>query len=294
MSTIVKSHSSLVDYIQVLKPRETSLILFIGTCSALVAASFVSSGFPVDSFILTVIAIALGSAGANGLTNYLDRDVDARMRRTCNRVLPSKRIEPAGKVLPMIFTLLVLSLVLAWILSPVCFVIGLVGIITSAIWRKTISCTFFGIIAGSAPVLIGWYAIMKQPLFDLMPLLFFCLIMLWTPIHVWTLMIANRSDYESAGLHYFPLSWKDSAIVKMLAALSVGLAAVATLAYFLTGRFHLLYFYVATIVSLVMVSANLRLMFSPSSRNAWTVYKLSAFPYLCIIFTAMALDTWLS
>jgi heme o synthase len=269
------------------------LLLFIGACAGVVAASTVHGVFPVSDFILALMAITLGSAGANGLTNYLDRDVDARMKRTCNRVLPAKRIQPAEKALALSMVFIVAGLILALILSPVCFLIGIIGVISSAIWRKTISCTFLGMIAGSAPVLIGWYAITKQPVIDIMPVLLFGLIALWTPAHVWTLMMANRSDYENAGLHYFPLSFKDNVIIWMLAVLSVALSGVAYLVYALSGKFHLLYLIASSILSLVMIFANVRLLFNPTSRNAWTAYKISAFPYLGIIFMVMAIDSWL-
>jgi heme o synthase len=292
LSIAQKSHSSLLDYINVLKPRETSLLLFIGACSAIIASS-TSSVFPVSDFILALIAITLGSAGANGLTNYLDREVDARMKRTCGRVLPSKKIQPAEKALALALALIVIGLALAWILSPICFFIGIVGVVASAVWRKTISCTFFGIIAGSAPILIGWYAITKQPVIGIMPVLLFCLIALWTPTHVWTLMIANRTDYENADLHYFPLSFRDSTVIWMLAVLSVALAVVAFLVYWLSGHFHLLYLIISSFLSLVMILANIRLLFAPTSNNSWKVYKISAFPYLGIIFLVMAIDSWL-
>ena len=293
MNVAVKAHSRLSDYINVLKPRETSLLLFIGACSAVVAASTLKGVFPVGDFLFTLLAVLLGSAGANGLTNYLDRNVDTRMKRTCNRVLPAGKIDPPEKALVLSLVLVLAGLILAWFLSPVCFFIGLVGVVCSAAWRKTISCTFFGIIAGSAPVLIGWYSITKQPVIDTLPLLLFCLIALWTPAHVWTLMMANRSDYENAGLHYFPLNFRDRTIIWILAVLSCGLAAVAYLVYYLTGRFHLLYLAVSSILSLVMIFANIRLLFAPTSNNAWKVYKISAFPYLGIIFTVMAIDSWL-
>jgi protoheme IX farnesyltransferase len=293
LSTAVRIHSSLTDYINVLKPRETSLLLFIGACSEVIAVSAVRGPLPWGDFLLALLAITLGSAGANGLTNYLDRDVDARMKRTCGRVLPSGRIAPAEKALTLSLVLIIAGLLLAWFLSPVCFFIGLVGVVASAAWRKTISCTFLGIIAGSAPILIGWYAIVKQPVIDVMPVLLFCLIALWTPTHVWTLMIANRSDYENAGLHYFPLNFKDKVVVRMLAVLSVALSVVAFMVYSITGRFHLPYLIVSTILSLLMIGANIRLLFAPTSNNAWTVYKISAFPYLGIIFTVMAIDSWL-
>jgi protoheme IX farnesyltransferase len=289
----IRTRPSIRDYVAVLKPRETSLLVFIGACSALVAASTINGAFPAISFVLTIIAITMGSAGANGLTNYLDRDVDARMQRTCRRPLAAARIRPPEKALPMIIILLIAGLVLAWILAPICFVIGLIGIMSSGIFRKTISCTFLGIIAGSAPVLIGWYAITKYTEFAMAPLIYFCMIALWTPLHVWTLMLSNRSDYENAGLRYFPLSWEDKKVIRLLAILSVALAAVAVLNYFVVTGFHWLYLSVAIVLSVLMVAANLNLMRSPTSNNSWVVYKLSAFPYLGIIFAAMVLDVWL-
>jgi protoheme IX farnesyltransferase len=293
LSNITRPHSSIVDYINVLKPKETSLLVYIGTCTALVAAAITQISFPIPAFILTVIAITLGSAGANGLTNYLDRDVDARMKRTCNRALPSGRIDPPGKALPLVIGCILAGLVLAWFLSPVCFVIGLVGILASGIWRKTVTCTYFGIIAGSAPVLIGWYAISGHAAVDILPLLFFCLIAVWTPLHVWTLMLANRKDYEEAGLHYFPLNWKESNVIRVLAILSVVLSCIAMLIYFLSGRFHWIYLAASSVLSLLMIAASLRLLVSPTSQNSWSVYKFTAFPYLGIIFTAMVMDLWL-
>lgn len=267
--------------------------MYIGACTALVAAAVTQINFPIPVFILTVIAITLGSAGANGLTNYLDRDVDARMKRTCARALPSGRIHPPEKTLPLIVSCMLGALILSWILSPACFLIGLVGFLASGIWRKSVTCTYFGIIAGSAPVLIGWYAVSGHTTIDLLPVLFFCLIAAWTPLHVWTLMLANRKDYEEAGLHYFPLSWKDSNVIKVLAALSVLLAFVSVLIYLLPGKFHWIYLAVSSILSLIMILASIRLLLSPTSKNAWSVYKYTAFPYLGIIFTAMVIDIWL-
>jgi len=98
-------------YIEVLKPRESCLITFIGLCAAIIAGA----GFPpIGKLLLVLITILLGSAGVNGLTNYLDRDVDARMLRTRHRALPSKRIYPAEKVLPLTIGLVVIGLALAW------------------------------------------------------------------------------------------------------------------------------------------------------------------------------------
>jgi protoheme IX farnesyltransferase len=284
----LSKQGALLDYITVLKPVETSLLTFIGICSTIIAAA----GYPsIKVFFITLIAILLGSAGSNGLTNYLDRDVDTRMTRTSNRALPSRRIDPPQKVLPLIIGLILMGLALAWLLNPLCFLFGIIGVIASSVWRKTISCTFFGIVAGCTPVLIGWFAV--SPVFDIRILLLCCLVAIWIPIHVWNVMLANREDYLGAGLNYFPLSWQVKDVVKILFGLSIFLYLVSMLIY-LAADFHLLYLIVANILGILMIYANARLLFSRTSMAAWRVYKLSAFPYLGIIFLTMSLDIWLT
>ncbi len=288
MRIALSKRVAFLDYISVLKPVETSLLTFIGICSAIIAAV----GYPsIKVFFITLIAIFLGSAGSNGLTNYLDRDVDARMTRTSNRALPSRRIDPPQKVLPLIIGLILMGLALAWLLNPLCFLFGLIGVIASSVWRKTISCTFLGIVAGCTPVLIGWFAV--SPVFDTRILLLCSLVAIWIPIHVWTVMLANREDYRGAGLNYFPLSWQVKDVVKILFGISIFLYLVSVLIY-LAADFHLLYLIVANILGILMVYANARLLFSRTSIAAWRVYKLSAFPYLGIIFLTMSLDIWLT
>ena len=288
MKIALSKQWTFLDYITVLKPVETSLLTFIGICSTFIAAA----GYPPTKvFFLALIAILLGSAGSNGLTNYLDRDVDARMKRTSNRALASRRIDPPQKALPLIIGLIVIGLALAWLLHPLCFLFGIIGVIASSVWRKTISCTFLGIVAGCMPVLIGWFAISQA--FDTRILLLCGLVAIWTPIHVWTLMIANREDYLGAGLKYFPLSWQVKDVVKILFGLSILLYLVSMLIY-IAADFHLLYLIMANITGGLMIYANARLLFAKTSIAAWRVYKLSAFPYLGIIFLTMSLDIWLT
>jgi len=276
--------NTILNYIEVLKPRETSLLIFIGACAAIIASG---GYFTAGIFALAVVAITLGSAGCNGLTNYLDREVDGRMTRTCSRVLPSRRIYPPQKALPLIIGLIVAALVLAWILNPMCFVFGLVGVAASAIWRKTITCTFFGIIAGCSPVLIGWFAL--NPVFNVKILLICLLVAVWIPIHVWSVMISKRKEYLGAGLRFFPLSWPVKSVVTLLFGLSIALYLVANSLY-IFGDFHLIYLVIANVAGITMIYATARLIFSTTSANSWRVYKLSSFPYLGIIFLAMCLD----
>lgn len=288
MKSITYRHNILVNYIDVLKPRETSLLIFIGFCAALIASS---GYFSIETLVLAVIAVGLGSAGCNGLTNYLDRDIDAKMNRTRGRVLPSKRIYPPQKALPLIVTLIVLSLIIAWFLHPVCFIFGAIGVVASAIWRKTISCTFLGIVAGCSPVLVGWFAL--TPAYDLKILLICILVALWIPVHVWSVMIAHRDDYTGAGFYYFPLNSQVKTVVRMLFVLSICMFVVANLIYIYTD-FGILYLVIVNFMGIIMIYTNARLLFSPTSTSAWHVYKFSSFPYLGIVFLIMCIDILLT
>lgn len=277
------------NYIEVLKPRETILLTFIGVCAAVIAGG----GHPqIGTLLLATLAILLGSGGANGITNYLDREVDARMKRTQHRALPSKRIFPAKKVLPLVISLVVIALAIAWFLDPLCFLFGLLGVIAAATWRKRITCVFpQGTIAGCAPVLIGYLAISHH--LD-MTILFLCILIgVWIPLHVWSVMIANREDYLGAGITYFPISWEVKDAVKVLMGLSVLLYG-SSIALYHFSDLGLPYLVVANILGISMVFATARLVLTGASHDAWRVYKLTAFPYLGILFLTMGLDLWLS
>jgi protoheme IX farnesyltransferase len=265
----------------------------MGVVAALIAAGgiiAIGKSFPFREFVLAVVAIACGIPGCNGLTNYLDRNIDSKMQRTCLRALPSRRVYPSEKSLPLIVALIVLGLTLTWFIHPLCFICGLVGVIAAALWRKTSLEVFLGIIAGCAPVLIGWFAI--KPVLDLQILSICLLVATWIPLHVWSVMVAYRDDYRQAGLHYFPLDWEVGKSVKLLFGLSLLLYLVSIFVFF-ACNFHLAYLILANILGILLISACARLLISQSSKSAWQVYKLTAFPYLGIIFIAMCLDAWL-
>ncbi len=213
------------------------------------------------------------------------------MPRTKNRALPSRRIEPPQKVLPLLVSLVIGGLALAGYLHPLSFLFALIGVIAAVVWRKRATCVFpQGVLASCAPVLIGWFAI--KPVFSWELLLLCALIAAWLPLHVWSIMISHREEYLNAGLTYFPMSQETSHSVRVLLVFSLALSMAAIALYFI-GGFTLLYLIVASILSLVMVYATFRLVISSASRDAWRLYKLSAFPYLGLIFLVMPLDIWL-
>ena len=284
MSYLKKTATSVKNYLEALKPRETLLITFLGVASSIIAGGWGDWG----KVALAGVTILLGSAGTNGLTNYLDRDLDARMERTKKRPLPSKRIYPPEKVLPLVAVLITTGLALAWWLHPYAFVAGAIGVIASAVYRKRFTCVFpQGAIASVAPVLIGWFAISTAFSWELV--LLCLLIAVWLPLHVWSVMISYRDQYLEAGVSFFPIGAEVESSTRILFAFSLILYITSLALYFVAG-FGLIYLVLASVLGLLMVYSTLRLVRSRASLEAWRLYKLSSFPYLGIIFIAMCLD----
>lgn len=275
-----------VVYLRVLKPRETVLLSVIGLCTAVAAGN---GAPPLDRFALAAIAIVIGSGGTNGLTNFLDRRVDARMRRTQRRVLPSGLIQPAEKALVWAASLVVVALLIALYLHPYAFISGVVGVAAGLIARKTWATHFLGTFSSCGPVLVGWFAI--NPDLTATPVLLCAIIALWLPIHVWNLMIASRDDYLQAGVNIFPITRGTDMTARVSVVLSLFLYAASVGLYFL-GDYGWVYFVAANVGSLLMVRATLSMLRTVDAGAAYRAFKLSAYPFLGLIFLGLCIDIW--
>jgi heme o synthase len=283
-----KSRGNFKDYLEVIKPRETSLLVFIGVVTSLLAGGGV---FTTGQQLVILSTLLLSSAGANGLTNYLDREIDSRLERTHNRALPSGRIYPAEKALYFTLALTAGGFVLAWGLNPYVFLADAVGTITAIIYRKRVTCVFpQGMVASCAPLFMGWLAVTTAMSWEL--LLLCILIGLWLPSHIWSIMLAHRSDYLKAGISYFPVDRPVTYVSKLLFIFSILLYGSALSLYFV-GDFGILFLVVVNGAGIPMIYGCFGLMKGNLSWDAWKLYKYSAFPYLGALFLAMALDLYL-
>ena len=275
-------------YLRVLKPRETVLLSIIGLCTAVAAGG---GSPPLDRFALAAIAIVVGSGGTNGLTNFLDRKVDARMLRTQRRMLPSGLIQPPEKALAWAAFLVVVALIIALYLHPYAFISGVTGVTAGLIARKTWATHFLGTFSSCGPVLVGWFAI--NPEITATPVLLCLIIALWLPIHVWNLMTASRDDYLQAGVNIFPITKGASLTARVSVVLSLFLYAASVALYFL-GDYGLVYFVAANVGSILMVRATLKMLSTGDKSAAYRAFKLSAYPFLGLIFLGLCIDIWVS
>ncbi|MFN3974799.1 MAG: UbiA family prenyltransferase [Dehalococcoidia bacterium] len=273
-------------YLQVLKPRETLLLALMGWMTALVAADLHP---PMVRYLLASLAVLLGSAGANGLTNCLDRQVDAQMRRTRGRALPSGRLRPV-EAWVWSSLLVAVALVVAGALHPWALAAGGVAILCSVVARKTWATHFLGAVSSCGPVWVAWLAMRPQvsPLLGLLSLL----VALWVPVHVWTLMLAYREDYIRAGVNIFPLSRGRAFAPRLCFALSLVLVGVVGILAWV-GRFGAVFGAGAGVASALLAWSCWRTARSPLPSMAIRSFHFTAYPFLGVVFLSMPLDRWL-
>jgi len=193
------------DYIELMKPRVMSLVVFTALVGLIVAPVPMH---PVMTFT-ALLCIAVGAGAAGALNMWYDADIDARMARTAGRPIPRGRVTP-GEVAGFGFTLAVFSVVSLGLLVNVlaaallAFTIFFYVVIYT-IWlkRSTPQNIVIGGAAGALPPVIGWAAATGS--LALEPLVLFLIVFLWTPPHFWALSLYRTDDYARAGVPMLPV-----------------------------------------------------------------------------------------
>jgi heme o synthase len=193
-------------YYRLTKPRIVLLLLITTVPAMLLAAE----GLPSPWLILATLAGgALAAGSANAINMYLDRDIDAIMRRTRQRPLPAHAIAPEqalrfGFVLGAIafYFLAVAVNVLAAVLalSAIAFY---VFVYTMWLKRTTSQNIVIGGAAGAVPALVGWAAVTGGLAWPAIVL--FSIVFVWTPPHFWALAMRFSGDYAAAGVPMLPV-----------------------------------------------------------------------------------------
>ena len=186
------------DYVALLKPRVMSLVVFTAFVGLMAAPV---SLHPVESFC-AILFIAIGGGASGSLNMWWDADIDAIMRRTKSRPIPSGRTSPdaalgLGVALSGL-SVLMLGLAANWHAAAwLAFTIFFYAVIYT-IWLKRITPQniVIGGAAGAFPPLIGWVAATGSVSIE--AVLMFALIFMWTPPHFWALALFMRSDYDDA------------------------------------------------------------------------------------------------
>jgi protoheme IX farnesyltransferase len=289
--------NKLRDYYDVTKPNVISLLVFVGAASYIASAG---RGFNPIVLVLVFASVWLGSAAANTVGSYFDRDIDALMLRTKKRPLPTGRI-PSGDALAYGLGLLAASLLLSYFfLSRLSALAMLVGFLDYALVyslltkRKSPLNIVLGGFSGVMPVLVGYFAASK-PVIPFETALFIgFLVFFWIPEHIWSLAIRYRNDYEKAKIPMLPVVVSERLSVQIIAATTIIMVAYSLLPLGIGGLgLHEIYSIMALALGAAMIGVNLWLLKMPSTQRAWTVFKISS-PYLFFIFVGIVADILVS
>jgi protoheme IX farnesyltransferase len=188
------------DYVQLLKPRVMSLVVFTALVGLLVAPV---SLHPVEG-LAAILFIALGAGASGALNMWWDADIDAVMKRTARRPVPSGRVE-GGEALGIGLALSGISVVMLGLATNLmaaallAFTIFFYAVVYS-VWLKRLTPQniVIGGAAGAFPPMIGWVAATGSV--SLEAVLMFALIFMWTPPHFWALALFMKEDYHTAGV----------------------------------------------------------------------------------------------
>jgi heme o synthase len=199
------SEASVGDYIELMKPRVMSLVVFTALVGLMVTPGHLH---PVLGFA-ALLCIAIGAGAAGALNMWFDADVDAVMSRTARRPIPAGRVLPREALafgMTLAFgAVVVLGLVTNWLAAALlAFTIFFyVAIYTMRLKRATPQNIVIGGAAGAFPPMIGWAA--ATGTIGLESVLLFLIIFVWTPPHFWALSLWRGEDYARAGIPMLPV-----------------------------------------------------------------------------------------
>ncbi len=218
------------------KPRIIELLLVTTVPTMLLA----DRGLPsLRVLALTLAGGALAAGNANTINCYLDRDIDAVMRRTSRRPLAEGGVIRPGEALGFGLALGALATVLLgvgvnWLAASLAdaAILFYLLVYTIGLKRRTASNIVIGGAAGCLPVLVGWAAVTGSV--GIPAIVLFAVIFLWTPPHFWALAMKFRADYAAAGVPMLPVVAPPAAVARkiliysyLMIAATLGLAPYA-------------------------------------------------------------------
>jgi protoheme IX farnesyltransferase len=285
--------NQIKNYYELTKPKIWYLLVFTALGAAVSATWLFDIPFYWLTWVLLLVGVAAGSAAADTLTGYNDRDIDAIMDRTKGRPIPSGRISPRN-ALVFGLVLAAVSLACTWFINVWAFALMAFGLFDNIVvyskWLKRTSPynIIWGGFSGGAPALIGYVAMTFEHVeigFVMAGLVFF-----WIPTHIWSLALHVKDDYKRANVPMLPVVSSETRSVRVIAITTLMMVVFSILPFFF-HQFGMIYLVTATIFGTVMLALSIWLLARPSEKASWIVFKFSS-PYLAALFIAFMVDAF--
>ncbi len=292
MEQTLSLRARLNEYYELTKPRVVMLIVF----TAIVGMFLAVPGLPPwGGFLWGTLGIALQAASAAAVNQIIDRNIDARMARTCGRPLVTGALTMTESI-AFATALGIGGFVLLWFLvNPLTAVltqftlIGYAGIYTLYLKRATPQNIVIGGAAGAAPPVLGWVAVTGEV--HPHSLILFLIIFIWTPPHFWALAIERHKEYAAADIPMLPVTHGLEFTRTQVLLYTVLLTAVTVLP-FAVGMSGWLYLVGTLILDGLFLYYAIRLKYAPIPGLPMKTFGYSIV-YLMAIFTLLLVDHYL-
>jgi protoheme IX farnesyltransferase len=283
--------SRVRNYWEVTKPKIWYLLVFTAFASAVISAKV--NGINPDplTWMLLIASVTAGSAGANTVSSYIDRDIDAIMERTKNRPIPSGRIN-AKNALYYGLILVAIALITSYMINIYAFIFMVFGIFdyvviySMLLKRRSRSNIILGGFSGGMPALIGYTAVTLENIH--IGILLAILVFLWIPMHIWSLALRLKDDYTRARVPMLPVVNGTVTATRAIAGTTLLMVLFSILLIY-TNYFGIIYFIFALAFGFIVSLMSIKLLMKPDEHKAWKLFKFSS-PYLAILFIAMMVD----
>lgn len=280
-------------YVALTKPRIIELLLVTTLPAMILAARGLPNWWTV---VVTMVGGTMAAGSANALNCFIDRDIDAVMRRTGHRPLATHEVSPSGALIfgsaLGVVAVLLMGLTTNWLAAGLTFlaIAFYVVVYTMLLKRRTAQNIVWGGAAGCMPVLIGWAAVNDS--LALAPVVLFLVVFFWTPPHFWALAIRYRDDYARAGVPMLPVVATPVQVARQIVIYSWLTAAVSLVLWPLATGW--VYGVLAIGAGLALVGEAHRLLAAVSRGDKGKPMRLFHLSnsYLAFVFVAVAVDTF--
>jgi len=277
-------------YSELTKPRITFLIVLTAAAGFALATR---GRIDYLRLVSAMIGIGLLSSGIATLNQYMERDLDALMRRTADRPLPSGKLLPWEALVFGIGLTVLAELYLAVLVNPLSALLGLTVIAGylfgyTPLKTKTSLSTLVGAFPGAVPPLIGWTAARGE--LSLEAWVLFAILFLWQFPHFLAIAWMYREDYARAGILMLPVVEPDGRITgQQIVIYTLMLVPVSLLpaALGISGK---AYFFGAIVLGLLFLFSSIRAAFSQSRQEARRLLLASVI-YLPLLFILMVVNS---
>lgn len=276
------------DYIQLLKPRVMSLVVFSGLAGLLVAPGTLH---PILA-VVAVLCIAVGAGASGAINMWYDRDIDAVMERTQKRPIPMGRMMPGDAlgfgIVLAIGSVTVMGLAVNIVAASLLALAILFYVFVYTVWlkRRTPQNIVIGGASGAFPPMIGWAAVTGSV--GVESLVLFAMIFFWTPPHFWALALYRSGDYEKAGVPMLPVVAGQRETKRQMLLYTLLLLPLVLAPTFM-GIAGWLYGGVAAVMGVLFCMAALAVWYDESDRAPKCMFGFSIF-YLFVVFALMIAD----